>query len=678
MTMLCRLYAPLAALILLTSIATAQVVNIPDPNLRVAIHATLELPSGANITQQDMLQLERFESKDNRIKDLTGIEYAANLTFLVLSVNEIHDITPIAGLTKLDFLIIRDNPVEDLDVLRHLTALRYLNISGILVRDLSFISSLRNLQELVAINCRLSDISALAGMTQLRMLNMPTNQITDISPLSDLVNLESLRLGRNQIVDISPLANLTALKVLQLHLNPIADVSPVSGLELDVFTHDEECDSPGLPVQDRIENRSLPSIFLPWENGIRNVGGEWWDESILYEERITSHDLWWHFPGRFGIQFKLGPQGYRLVGNMPEAIEFRDDLLSKNPNMIILADLRQRYAPVSVFGEDWFGWLRDDDGNLLVHGGDDFGQILIDFIRPEVQDVIVQRAVAVAQCGLVDGIIFDAWGIDRFAPVEDRYSILNRIREQVPENFLILFNTNHFYIPELAPLINGSFMETFPDVRDEGYTRDRIIEIETNLIRYELNTREPHINCLRGFGVGSEPPDSSNNLRWMRLFATMSLTCSDGYSIYTLGDLGGQRQFQRHIWHPFWGADLGQPIGETTQRYDNIEGLYIRDFTNGWAVYNRSGSANVVELPEQVQSVQSGIENVSHVVLDLDGDIFLRVATVAPADINGDGVVNILDLVIVAQSLGTGENDVNGDGVTNVFDLVIIANAINR
>ncbi len=85
-----------------------------------------------------------------------------------------------------------------------------------------------------------------------------------------------------------------------------------------------------------------------------------------------------------------------------------------------------------------------------------------------------------------------------------------------------------------------------------------------------------------------------------------------------------------------------------------------------------------MELPEQVQSVQSGIENVSHVVLDLDGDIFLRVATVAPADINGDGVVNILDLVIVAQSLGTGENDVNGDGVTNVFDLVIIANAINR
>ena len=43
---------------------------------------------------------------------------------------------------------------------------------------------------------------------------------------------------------------------------------------------------------------------------------------------------------------------------------------------------------------------------------------------------------------------------------------------------------------------------------------------------------------------------------------------------------------------------------------------------------------------------------------------------------NGDGVVNIFDLTLVAQAIGTdgAGGDVNGDGVVNVFDLVFVAN----
>ena len=46
------------------------------------------------------------------------------------------------------------------------------------------------------------------------------------------------------------------------------------------------------------------------------------------------------------------------------------------------------------------------------------------------------------------------------------------------------------------------------------------------------------------------------------------------------------------------------------------------------------------------------------------------------ADVNGDGSVNIQDLVLVASRLGqAGENkaDVNGDGVVNIQDLVLVA-----
>ena len=65
-----------------------------------------------------------------------------------------------------------------------------------------------------------------------------------------------------------------------------------------------------------------------------------------------------------------------------------------------------------------------------------------------------------------------------------------------------------------------------------------------------------------------------------------------------------------------------------------------------------------------------------HELPNLDGEMYLRVKPANPADVNKDGVVNILDLTLVAQAIGTGlaEGDVNGDGVVNVFDLVFVAN----
>ena len=212
-------------------------------------------------------------------------------------------------------------------------------------------------------------------------------------------------------------------------------------------------------------------------------------------------------------------------------------------------------------------------------------------------------------------------------------------------------------------------METLRD-NEGGYTLEGLKEIEDTLIWSEENLREPQINCLLGFDMPTEPLDSSNNSRWMRVFTTMSLTLSNGYVLY------GKETSHRRIWYDFWDADLGRPIGSQAQLYQGINGLFIREFTNGWAVYNRSGKAQTISLPQSVIGVSSSKSGITHLLPDLDGEMYLKAPS--PADVNGDGVVNILDLVQVANGFGKATPDPNGDGVVNILDLVFVAQQFSQ
>ena len=361
-----------------------------------------------------------------------------------------------------------------------------------------------------------------------------------------------------------------------------------------------------------------------------------------------------------------------MSGNIAEAIRLRDLLLRINPNMITLFDVGMRAAPLTFFPDDSPYWIRDAQGN--IHEG------LLDFTHPAVQDRIVQQAIAVAKCGLYDGIFFDFWSeewtvLDGFRTMaEEQYArdvIVRRIRANTRPNFLIMGNTNDAIIPRTAPYINGGFMEAVLPFNQTGNQLEAsLTRLENSLRWMENNLREPRINALEGSAIPTEPPDSPDNLRWMRVFTTMSLTHSDGYVLFQFGSN------HDHYWYDFWDADLGHPLSEEkAQVYEDRGGLYIREFTNGWAVYNHSGETQVITLPEEVQGVASGLVNTEHAVPNLDGEMYLRVKPPNPADVNRDGAVNILDLTLVAQAFGTDkpEGDVNGDGVVNVFDLVFVA-----
>ena len=650
-------------------------VEIPDPNLERAIRKELALADEISVTQLVMKQLTRLNAGDNQIEDLTGLENAIDLTAIHLHQNSINNLKPLTELIQLEHLSLWGNPISDLSPLANLTQLRYLHL-GL---------------------CEVSDVSPLGGLTGLTNLYLHNNQISNITPLAGLTRLTHLWLSWNQIVDVSSLANLTNLTELILYSNPIVDFTPLEDLSLTRFEYDEICELaevPGPPVQERIQNRSFPSVFQAWYDILNRPG-------LSREDRITHHDL--YLGSWFGLHWLETDQGFQLVGNLERALQQRDALLALNPSMIFIVSILMRDDWPHKHPEDWPHWIRDAEGNRV--SATDYSAFLMDFTHPDVQDIIVQQAVAVAKCGLYDGIFLDWWREDwivlkgyRTYEAEQRARdiIIQRVRAAVGDDFLIWVNPNRSKPRRAMPYINGLFMETVRD-HDGGYTRNGLVEIESTLLWAEENLGELLINGLEGWGVEAEAPDSPTNLRWMRVFTTMGLTHSDGYVLYITGSrsLNHEHDWSTfepshaaahnrgsihnhghdHYWYDFWDANLGKPTGPKAQQYQNVEGLFIREFTNGWAVYNRSGKTQEISLAENATGVASGQTDTIHQLGDLDGEIYLKVAIelpTSPYDLNMDGVIDVLNLILTAQSFGGTAGDVNGDGITNIVDLVLV------
>ena len=190
---------------------TAQVIDIPDPNLRAAVEKALGKASGATITAADMANLTHLEARNVNISDLTGLQAATNLTFLDLTGNSVSNIAPVASLTKLTHLDLDRTSISDISAVTGLTNLTFLDIWGTPISDISPVAGLTNLTTLGLGQNNISDISPVAGLTNLTGLYLLGNHITDISSLSDLTNLKTLWLQNNWISDLSPLVTNTGL-----------------------------------------------------------------------------------------------------------------------------------------------------------------------------------------------------------------------------------------------------------------------------------------------------------------------------------------------------------------------------------------------------------------------------------------------------------------------------------
>ena len=98
------------------------------------------------------------------------------------------------------------------------------------IGDLTGLEFATNLQEIRANNNLITDLSPLAGLSRLSVIEFRDNVIRDLSPLAGLINLRWLIVNGNLISDVSPLAGLVLLEGLEISHNAIADFSPLAGL----------------------------------------------------------------------------------------------------------------------------------------------------------------------------------------------------------------------------------------------------------------------------------------------------------------------------------------------------------------------------------------------------------------------------------------------------------------
>ena len=625
-------------------------VYIPDPNLRAAIAEALGKTPNDPITTEDMATLDWLLPEDKGISDLTGLEFATNLERLEIQGNQISDITPLKGLTKLDHLDISANEIIDLSPLAELKNLRHVKVSHNNISDLSPMAGLSNLRRFDSWGNPLSDLSSLVGLEvidicggepdistlegakNLKELYLLGCGVSDVSPVAKLTGLTRLGLPGNRISDISLLAKLTNLKWLELADNNISDVSPLAQLKNLTWLHvggNEISDFS--PLDGLREN-----IKLIWYNnpafpqGGPKIEGPWlWvflpemEMEGRFEDKV---DLLAEVSGGGVTEVKVSTNG-AIEGNpVGDNVWYSDKISPTGRNNIatVLTEevLAGPFVPGVIYGCVLLYTPRQQEVTLFA-GSDAGSKVWLNgtLVHEEIQGIR---------------------GADyqHFVPVTLKEGVnVLLVATRTGGNGFWGFNPEAEYTV-LNPRIGYAFSQAIIDAGDT----------------FTLEIRAEDIYNLAGwqFDIAYDPT----------VLETVEVNEGD-----FLKTGGGTTFFQE--------GRIDNATGEITKlssarlSEDGVSGtgtLLSVTFTAKAAGQTQLKLDNFQLAAATGTPITAGPHEV---VITVEGQQ-------ATGDVNRDGQVSILDMVLVAGQFGktvpaNSAVDVNGDGVISILDLIIVA-----
>ena len=678
-------------------------IHIPDTNLRAAIAEELGKSPNAPITIQEMERLRKLNVPGRGIQDLTGLQFATNLGELFLGDwgqkgNQVSDLSPIAGLTGLRLLFLNDNPISDISLLKGLN-LNRLQLNNTLVSDLSPVRSLTNLTHLVVQDTLVTDLSPVAGLINLRYITFTDGEgkISDISPLAGLINLRGINTWGNPISDLSPLAGLTKLEGVDICGADLSDLTPLAKLP------------------------NLEELYLA-SNGISNVS------SLTGLTGLTRLGL--HDNDISNISALAGLTNLKWLGldrNDVSDVSPLVDLTSLtwlsvySNNISDLSPLDGLRENIEVFW--WHGNPVFPKGAVKIEGpwlwvvlpGTVGGRVEnTDFLSEESGGEVTE--VEIATHGATEGkSVGDAvWTSQRLPPsgennIEDMLNTV--IRDGTIYGSVSLYSPREqkttMYVGGdrgVRVWLNGtSIYERFSEISFDDYTAFFPVTLKQgwNVLLVACHTWG---NGFFGFEPGTEYTVANPGVGYT--FSKPRIHTGDTFTL----DLRAENVFDLAGWQfdiafdpaileavdvsegDFLKTDGGTTFfqsGSIDNATGKIGGLSAARLSTqgvtgtGTLLQVRFKAKSAGETQVALQKFQFGTAAGDNIPAGPHEITFTVEEQLATGDVNRDGVVSILDLILVAQQLGRRVSagsavDVNGDGIVSILDLIRIAQGIGN
>ena len=678
------------------------VVHIPDSNLHAAIAEELGKGPHAPITVEEMERLEELDLPDAGIGDLTGLQFATNLNELFLGTwwenagNQISDLSPIAGLVELRELRLDENPISDLSPLKNLKNLTHLVCRDTPVSDLSPLAGLINLR-LIFLNANpnISDLSPLSGLINLEVLHLTDNKVSELSPLAELNSLRDLLMWGNPVSNLSPLTQLPKLDKLNICGGKIADLTPLvdfTSLKELYFANNEISDISPLARLTGLNRLNLEDNDISDVSPLASLTNLKW-------LNLEDNDISDISPLARLIQLKWLSIAENMISDLSPLDGIRNNitlLWHDNPAF-------PKGGP-KIEGPWLWAVLLDttDDGKL----GD------TDLLAEVSGGVVTEELISTH--GTIEGntVGDSAWNYDRLPPTGHN-NIEDMLGEVIPEG--AIYGVVSLYSPREQDTtlhvggdrgarvwLNGNLTYNQPENRSgSDYTDFSPVTLKQglNVLLVAVHVRG---NGFFGFAPGTEYTVENPGIGY-----TVSPTPVHPGDTFTL-DISAENIFDMAGWQfdivfdptaletiDVSEGDFLKMAGSSTffqsGTIDNVAGKIGGLSAARFSLQGASGTGVLLQVTFKAKSAgetELTLQNLEFAAVTGQHipagpqQISITVAEqLATGDVNRDGRVSILDLVLVAQQLGNrvppdSPVDVNGDGVVNIFDIVPIAQGI--
>ena len=507
-------------------------------------------------------------------------------------------------------------PVSDLSPLAGLTDLETLQFFYAESPNLTPLKELTRLEILSAGRSGISDISPLAGLINLTELELFDNrQISDVSPLASMQKLKRLNLHRNDISDVSPLASLHNLKWVDLAHNNISDISHLNALPDD--TNIIWYENPGFP-------RGGPKIEGPWLWAM--VPGPELDNETDFLSQAS---------GGAVTELQIATHGAKKGETVGESVWTPHEISPTGENNI--GDMTNA-----------LGWATGEEtvGYVL------YGSIVLNTAREQQTKIFVgaNDGVKVWLNGeLVHKVLGGVWD-----PSAINYQRIVPVTLNEGVNMLLVAVDNWW----------GDWSGFFGFAPDAEYT---LVAPGTSFA-FSTDTTSVRVGDTFTLHINAEKVTDLAGWQFDLTFDPDVLEVAEVSEGDFLKTSGGTTFFQQETIDNAAGEITGLTAALISEGGVTGTGTLL-----SVTFLAKAGGESQIDLRDFQLGSSTG-----EIIPAGVPKFVITVESQPTWDVNADGQVSVLDLILVAQHLGSDASanskvDVNRDGVINIQDLILVA-----